>query len=838
MSDEEIRIRALFDAGQFTAGVQAAVGTTQQGASQMGAAFVAANNQATTTTNATTVATQNLSNQLNVLNATLKTVQTTGGGALIPLNREFTGTQFAIHGVAQELGINLPRETARWIASLQGVPQLMAAAFNIIGIVGIIEIIPLAINAFEKLIAEIVGFGEAQKKAAEKFVADNLAMIQSNIRLKESYREVALIGQEGSTKTAGKIGDLKNETKDLGAAMAEEAKSVRGMQTEVNHLTKGWSGAKEGLLGYFDGSNDKIERDRKSIELFTGSIDKFQDAWKQVKLESTQAAAELIAQQLQEARTIAESQLNAIKAVGEARVKVAEDTTRRAYEISKITLQEETKELIDEENKKYAVLVAANARKLALAHSDPDHAQGTAKAIEIGGESTSAAIEHANALKAIAQKGAEEQKRIDNQAAEATIAATKEVGDARVALSDSAANELYASEKISAKTLTDDLVQNEEKRTANVRKALQDRLAIAQQDAQKNASQIITLNGQLQTIEITSQQKINEIRAEGDRRELAAAKKSLEEEIRAAEEAANRQLEAAEKLNNLLLKGHRETNKQWHDNEIAALNTWYAASAAALNKELAEAKRIYGEDGAAYKALIDKKKALDQEYHAKVLQTNIQEENSALQAYLKIAEGFNQAFLKMLNRQESFQKGFEQAWDHMVLGMIDNILKGAEQYALSLVMQEATAEKSILISAKDAAAKAWSSAPNPIVGALEAAGTFAAVLAYGSFDRGGIVPNDGFHQLHRKEMVLPAGLSTGLQRAIGKGQLGGYSDDRSTASRSSAGSKSESRSGAPHLTYSPTINAYDRNGMKQTLQSHKDDILDIVRAGYKSGGLG
>jgi hypothetical protein len=57
-----------------------------------------------------------------------------------------------------------------------------------------------------------------------------------------------------------------------------------------------------------------------------------------------------------------------------------------------------------------------------------------------------------------------------------------------------------------------------------------------------------------------------------------------------------------------------------------------------------------------------------------------------------------------------------------------------------------------------------------IVAPLVAAGAFAGVAAFGSFAEGGIVPSDGFHELHKKEMVLPENISTGLQNAFSGGK--------------------------------------------------------------------
>lgn len=124
-----------------------------------------------------------------------------------------------------------------------------------------------------------------------------------------------------------------------------------------------------------------------------------------------------------------------------------------------------------------------------------------------------------------------------------------------------------------------------------------------------------------------------------------------------------------------------------------------------------------------------------------------------------------------------------------------------------------------------AGALAYWSAINPIIAPAMAANQFAITEAYAplaAFEQGGIVGGAPGMPVpimaHAGERVLSAPQTQNFERMV-----------------NGAGSGT---SNSNHLTYAPQINAYDRTGMRSILQSHKDDIMSIVRSGYKSGGLG
>ena len=181
-------------------------------------------------------------------------------------------------------------------------------------------------------------------------------------------------------------------------------------------------------------------------------------------------------------------------------------------------------------------------------------------------------------------------------------------------------------------------------------------------------------------------------------------------------------------------------------------------------------------------------------------------------------------FEKAISRQETWAQASVKLYQQVADQFILNLVKMGEQELLALALHKGVMSSKILADAKGAAADSyqWASTwGGPIAGAIAAAAAFAGVLAFDSFEQGGIV--NGSHGMpvpimaHAGERVLSAPQTQNFERMVNGG----------------GGSSSSSN----HLTYAPQINAYDRSGMKSILQSHKDDIMNIVRSGYNAGSL-
>ncbi len=149
----------------------------------------------------------------------------------------------------------------------------------------------------------------------------------------------------------------------------------------------------------------------------------------------------------------------------------------------------------------------------------------------------------------------------------------------------------------------------------------------------------------------------------------------------------------------------------------------------------------------------------------------------------------------------------------------------AASAAAGKTAQTGAASASIFTSAKQAAAGAYAAvAPIPIIGPIlapaAAATAFAAVLAFdvasaaGGWDR---VPADGMMaELHKDEMVLPAGLAGNLRDSLGQG--GG---------------------GPVTLNYAPSLGggsaAMSRGDAEAFFRNHGDLMLTHLRNAWRNG---
>jgi tape measure domain-containing protein len=181
-----------------------------------------------------------------------------------------------------------------------------------------------------------------------------------------------------------------------------------------------------------------------------------------------------------------------------------------------------------------------------------------------------------------------------------------------------------------------------------------------------------------------------------------------------------------------------------------------------------------------------------------------------------VQNGFSSAIADMIKGTKTFQQAFQGmavtvlgSWINSISQMASKWLTHLAQMgaqwvahkAMELVVHTATNQgkvasdaaaaaesnsislfshlKQIMMAAKLAAAKAWSAVVGipvvgPVLAPVAAAATFAGVMAFGaiSAERGGVLPNENtFGFLHPQEMVLPKGISVGLQNLIASGGL-------------------------------------------------------------------
>lgn len=110
----------------------------------------------------------------------------------------------------------------------------------------------------------------------------------------------------------------------------------------------------------------------------------------------------------------------------------------------------------------------------------------------------------------------------------------------------------------------------------------------------------------------------------------------------------------------------------------------------------------------------------------------------------------------------------------------------------------------------------------PILAPPAAAVAYGAVLAFEAFEQGGIVGGMAGMPVpimaHAGERVLSAPQTQTFERMVN-------------------GSGAKTSGSTVNLHYNGSVNAYDRNGMRETLKGHASDILAIVRQGINTGAL-
>lgn len=184
---------------------------------------------------------------------------------------------------------------------------------------------------------------------------------------------------------------------------------------------------------------------------------------------------------------------------------------------------------------------------------------------------------------------------------------------------------------------------------------------------------------------------------------------------------------------------------------------------------------------------------------------------------------FNQHIMNWVTGQQTLKQSLEQSWNAIATNAIGNLAKMAEQELLAHLMHKQLAKEGVLVDAKAAAASAFRNVmralPFPadiILAPIAAAGAFAGVAAFGSFDQGGIVPNTGMHMLHKKEMVLDPMLSSGMQSLIMNG----------------GGGKQSSRGGDVVLHYNAS-----GAGRPDDHKKNAKQIVQIIKREQRRGAL-
>jgi hypothetical protein len=636
------------------------------------------------------------------------------------------------------------RALANFLANTLGLGPILQDLFPVIGVVALIGVLDLLAQKFQDVIASAAGFGEETQKQLQKLVAQNNDLIISNIKLRESYRDIAATGETGIAKLHSQEASIKQARAETAEAFRAQLQAQQRSQQELEAYQHGWLALTTGVLGWINGADRAMKTLRSDIVEQGDELKKLTDLQQEFAKQQAQTSADQVRQAVDDSRSIAKAKVDAAEKVEEQRISIAQEGVRAEYDLGRISLNDEINGLKEAETEKYNILKDSLAKRLALARSNPDAAAGQSEAIGIQAQQATAEQTYQENLYQIDVRGQEQRKRLEDAAAEAKIAATERVGEARVRAEQEATQQLAALHKISIADETAQQSAQENKLYEIKRSAIEQRLALEKQEPEKNRAQIIALNGELQALEVEHQAKLDSIKSSGLERQLEQDKQNATEQLRVATESANRQLEEANRVNDLMLRGHRESLSAWQSSANEALAQWYETQHQALERAMADAKRIFGQESTEYKALIDKMNQLDQQRAQKQETLDQQAENQFQRAYARMTQDVNNALTNWISGHEKFAQTFARLTDQITAQFIQNVLKMTEQWIVGLTIQKTAQKSQIMADAKTAAANTYSAVSAiPVVGPFlappAAAAAFAAVLAFDSFEQGGII---------------------------------------------------------------------------------------------------
>lgn len=686
-------------------------------------------------------------------------------------------TRMAASTELRELSGNLTgstRAAGAFLASLPGIGAAMQAAFPIFGAVAVLEILGQLAGKVHAVYDEWVNLRSIQNDVIKSVLEDE----EQEIRLSEQ-----------------RVAQLREE---------------RGLQAELRGDKAGRSDRGAAAKARFD-----VNIDQNSLELAKANLAAVNQQLDQLRTKSKETTDIPIMGELGSAKTL------------------TDDARRAAAEIPKLT----------EKLQSYGDEITTLSQKLQVAHD-----QETLRNKESGEREAvagAAAIKKANAA---LYESMENDYNRSRAAGNATLASEYEFWSARLQLFDSSTEQYKAIfEKVAAiaeanarrvhtaiellkvgdnvaafdsltgtkKTVTDE-------GPTDVLKGQAAALTMVKEAAQKAAEQLAKVNAENQHIKAAGALQIQETKIQaGSSLGLTDPLKDLEQ-LRALHQQAIAEDERYIQQQIAADERAAQQEIQIHQNEadkVREIQSRLDQELLQLNKQLQT----------------DQQKGQQQQLNdtVKILQ---QQEQKYRQVYETITNDFNSAISKMITTTEKPAQVFAQMLNQMLSQLATFVLqyieKKAEMWVLDQLLGKAAATSSALtqISTDAAVAGAGAYAATaviPVVGPelapAAAASAYAATLSFlglAAFEQGGVV--SGGHGLpvpimaHAGERVLSAPQTQNFERMVNGGGGAGHTT---------------------HINYNPHVSAFDNSGLKSTLNSHKETILDIVRQGYKQGSL-
>lgn len=405
----------------------------------------------------------------------------------------------------------------------------------------------------------------------------------------------------------------------------------------------------------------------------------------------------------------------------------------------------------------------------------------------------------------------------------AQVEADKRSSDAEIQQKQQVIRELAAAHQISAE---DELSLNKtilDQKFAQDETALQKKLEQLSRDPERNATQIITVQGEIKAlttqhyteleklnadyykqVEHNGQEAVNKA-ATNIRALLQQVKESQQIILEAAKAHETALGQLAEQRLAFDLSIGKISESEYERRLAIQLEKTYENEKAKLNLKLEAAKGDMVET-ARINAELEKLEDKHNSDLEKADENSYKRRTKIVDAFFShMKSGMDSAISGMLKGTESFSKAMQQMWADMVVSvaqyLADMMLKWVQHHVAMLVVHATEKEGEVAadasaaaeskgISLADAIAKIHHSAAaaasrvyeaeaplGPVIAGLLAAGTYTAVLGFKALAsaEGGqyYVPNNQLTMLHPQEMVLPAGIANQMRSVIGGGGSGG-----------------------------------------------------------------
>lgn len=681
-------------------------------------------------------------------------------------------------------GVRMPRALNSLIASIPAVGLAFSTMLPIIGVVAAIAVISKLIDKHNEAKTSAENLKTAHVNAGT--VAANAFMGLEDKLLQVGIKSDELSGNHlGALKKQLELIDHQS-LRELSTEFDRFAKSAEDvfarLKTNMFEFGSGSEGAKhslqefknqyQSLLDAKDDKgadnllNEKIKREEKILALQKQGVELSKHDTTGYSDAGVKLAAVMV--QLKEYSVgMTDKEVESEQAL----VDVLHNQAK-AHELNqKVTGGEKTNAIAIETNKTLA-------QSAALEHSV---AQG---ALAHAAAEKELAVTLAQANEAEANAGNKGEKADPMARAQASIDAAGKEYDAEIAFAEktlSIKQDEYEADLKEAGSNTDKKKLIEQK-WVNEQQAWADQVERAQEKAYRKG---------VQAVAAAIDEKI-EIQKRLDEETKKAAQEQNSFETKMAQISFEKDKQAAQ----MKLAAHKGSYVAYLKAEQDAENTRYKLEQEANKKELALIKGA-GPKEAAERVAINHKIEEQAAQHANnLVKITDDEEKRKLRLIQQAEEKMGEAIAKTAAHSLVEGKNMGQAFEQVGKQMLETALT-------NLLQMETVQGRKKMGDAKTAAADAYASAGNPILGAIEAAVAFSAVMA---FANGGTVPGSGYAD------TVPAMLMPG-ETVVSKALTEQVKNNTTNSSSSNGDTHT-------HLHYSPHISAIDSDGVEGMLKKH------------------